>query len=74
VIVTKLGALRGDDASWLPAMTPAELTRGVHDNLRNLGLDVLEIVNLRIMGKVHGPAKDRSTHRSPCWPSFSARA
>jgi pyridoxine 4-dehydrogenase len=57
VIVTKLGALRGDDASWLLAMTPAELTRGVHDNLRNLGLDVLEIVNLRIMGKVHGPSE-----------------
>src|SRR3979490_1046262 len=57
VIVTKLGALRGDDASWLPAMTPAELTRGVHDNLRNLGLDVLEVVNLRIMGKVHGPSE-----------------
>jgi aryl-alcohol dehydrogenase-like predicted oxidoreductase len=57
VIVTKLGALRGDDASWKPAMTPAELTRGVHDNLRNLGLDVLEVVNLRIMGEVHGPSE-----------------
>jgi pyridoxine 4-dehydrogenase len=57
VIVTKLGARRGEDASWNPAMTPAELTRAVHDNLRNLGLDVLEIVNLRIMGKVHGPSE-----------------
>jgi pyridoxine 4-dehydrogenase len=57
VIVTKLGALRGDDASWNPAMTPAELTRGVHDNLRNLGLDVLDVVNLRIMGDVHGPSE-----------------
>ncbi len=57
VIVTKLGALRGDDASWKPAMTPAELTRGVHDNLRNLGLDVLEVVNLRIMGEIHGPSE-----------------
>src|SRR6185503_11941377 len=57
VIVTKLGARRGDDASWIPAMTPAELTRGVHDNLRNLGLEVLEVVNLRIMGEVHGPSE-----------------
>jgi len=57
VIVTKLGALRGDYASWKPAMTPAELTRGVHDNLRNLGLDVLEVVNLRIMGEIHGPSE-----------------
>ena len=57
VIVTKIGALRGEDASWNPAMTPAELTRGVHDNLRNLGLDVLDVVNLRMMGKVHGPSE-----------------
>jgi len=54
MIVTKVGALRDEDASWNPAMTPAELTRAVHDNLRNLGLDVLEIVNLRIMGQDHG--------------------
>jgi pyridoxine 4-dehydrogenase len=47
VIVTKVGAKRGTDASWQPAMTEAELTRAVHDNLRNLGLDVLEVVNLR---------------------------
>ena len=57
VIVTKIGAKRGDDASWNPAMTPAELTSAVHDNLRNLGLDVLEVVNLRIMGAIHGPAE-----------------
>jgi len=57
VLVTKLGAKRGADAAWLPAMTPAELTQGVHDNLRNLGLDVLEVVNLRLMGRVHGPAE-----------------
>ncbi len=57
VIVTKVGALRGEDASWNPAMTPAELTRAIHDNLRNLGLDVLDIVNLRIMGQVHGPSE-----------------
>ena len=57
VIVTKIGAKRGDDASWNPAMTPADLTSAVHDNLRNLGLDVLEVVNLRIMGAIHGPAE-----------------
>jgi pyridoxine 4-dehydrogenase len=57
VIVTKIGAKRGDDASWNPAMTPAELTSAVHDNLRNLGLEVLEVVNLRIMGATHGPAE-----------------
>ncbi len=57
VLVTKLGGRRGDDASWLPAMTPAELVRGVHDNLRNLGVEVLEVVNLRLMGRIHGPAE-----------------
>ena len=57
VIVTKIGARRGDDASWIPAMAPAELDSAVHDNLRRLGLDALEVVNLRFMGKVHGPAE-----------------
>jgi pyridoxine 4-dehydrogenase len=57
VIVTKLGALRGADASWNPAMTPAELKQAVLDNLRNLGLEVMEVANLRIMGAVHGPAE-----------------
>ncbi|MDR3525689.1 MAG: aldo/keto reductase family oxidoreductase [Rhizomicrobium sp.] len=57
VIVTKLGAKRGEDASWLPALTPGDLERGVHDNLRHLGLEVLEVVNLRLMGRVHGPAE-----------------
>jgi pyridoxine 4-dehydrogenase len=55
VIVTKVGATRGDDASWLSAQEPAELERGVHDNLKNLGLDVLDVVNMRIMGDVHAP-------------------
>ena len=50
VIVTKLGARRGEDKSWIPALSPDELTRGVHDNLRNLGLDVLDVVNLRVGG------------------------
>lgn len=57
VIVTKIGALRGEDASWRPAFSPTELTQAVHDNLRNLGLDVLDVVNLRIMFDVHGPAE-----------------
>jgi len=57
IIVTKIGARRGDDASWLPASSPDALTQAVHDNLRNLGLDVLEVVNLRIMIDPHGPAE-----------------
>ena len=57
VIVTKLGARRGSDGSWLPAIATEDLTRGVHDNLRNLGLDVLEVVNFRNMGAIHGPAE-----------------
>jgi aryl-alcohol dehydrogenase-like predicted oxidoreductase len=56
-IVTKVGAVRGADASWNPAQRPADLTRAVHDNLRNLGLDVLEVVNLRVMGDVHAPSE-----------------
>lgn len=56
-IVTKLGAIRGDDASWLPAQEPAQLEQGVHDNLRNLGVDVLDVVNLRIMGDIHKPSE-----------------
>jgi pyridoxine 4-dehydrogenase len=57
VIVTKVGAMRGDDASWMPAMAPADLARAVHDNLRNLGVDVLDVVNLRVMGRVHEPGE-----------------
>ncbi|HVC81509.1 MAG TPA: aldo/keto reductase family oxidoreductase [Chloroflexota bacterium] len=57
VIVTKVGAARGEDASWNPAMAPGELTRAVHDNLRNLGVDVLDVVNLRLMGDGHGPSE-----------------
>ena len=56
VIVTKIGARRGPDASWNPAMSPEDLKSAVHDNLRNLRLDALEVVNLRIMGSGHGPA------------------
>jgi pyridoxine 4-dehydrogenase len=54
VIVTKLGAQRGEGGSWLPAFSPEELRQAVQDNLRNLGLDVLEVVNLRAMFSAHG--------------------
>jgi aryl-alcohol dehydrogenase-like predicted oxidoreductase len=57
VIVTKVGARRPADASWQPALSPRELTEAVHDNLRNLGLDALDVVNLRVMGDGHGPAE-----------------
>jgi pyridoxine 4-dehydrogenase len=57
VIVTKLGALRGKDGSWIPAFSRETLTQAVHDNLRNLGLDILDVVNLRAMFDVHGPAE-----------------
>lgn len=57
VIVTKVGALRGGDASWNPAQSPEQLTQAVHDNLRNLKLDVLDVVNLRLMGDVHAPSE-----------------
>ena len=55
VIVTKLGARRPADKSWQPASSPRDLTDGVHDNLRNLGLEALDIVNYRVMGSGHGP-------------------
>jgi pyridoxine 4-dehydrogenase len=57
VIVTKISAKRGADGSWLPAFSREELIQAVHENLRNLGLDVLEVVNLRSMFSVHGPAE-----------------
>jgi aryl-alcohol dehydrogenase-like predicted oxidoreductase len=57
VIVTKVGARRGEDGSWLPAFSREELMRAVHDNLRNLGLDVLDVVNFRSMFGIHGPAE-----------------
>jgi aryl-alcohol dehydrogenase-like predicted oxidoreductase len=55
VIVTKLGGKRPPDKSWQLAISPQELTAGVHDNLRNLGVDALDIVNYRVMGSGHGP-------------------
>jgi pyridoxine 4-dehydrogenase len=55
VIVTKLGARRPPDKSWQLAISPEDLTAGVEDNLRNLGLEALDIVNYRAMGSIHGP-------------------
>ena len=57
VLVTKIGARRGPDGSWIPACSAEELTQAVHDNLRNLGLDVLEVVNLRIPFGMMAPAE-----------------
>ncbi|MBI6705504.1 aldo/keto reductase family oxidoreductase [Pseudomonas viridiflava] len=57
VIVTKVGAVRGADASWNPAQSPEELVRAVHDNLRNLGLEVLDVVNFRAWGAHQAPSE-----------------
>ena len=56
-IVTKVGAMRGANGSWKPAFSAGDLRKAVEDNLRNLGLDVMEVVNLRLMFDVHGPAE-----------------
>ena len=57
VIVTKIGARRGEDKSWIHALSKQEITDGIHDNLRNLGLDVLDVVNLRV-GGITGPTEE----------------
>src|SRR6516164_7065530 len=57
IIVTKISARRGEDGSWIPALSREELISAVHDNLRNLGLDVLDVVNFRSMLGIHGPAE-----------------
>src|SRR5579859_215010 len=56
-IVTKVGGKRGPDASWNPAQTPPELTQAVHDNLRNLAIDAVDVVNLRVMGAGMAPSE-----------------
>jgi aryl-alcohol dehydrogenase-like predicted oxidoreductase len=56
-IVTKIGAVRGADGSWDPAFSKDALTKAIHDNLKNLGLDVLDVVNLRSLHGLHGPAE-----------------
>jgi pyridoxine 4-dehydrogenase len=64
VIITKVGARRGTDKSWIHALSRQELIDGVHDNLRNLGLDKLDVVNLRvggIMGPSEGPIEEPMT-------------
>ena len=63
VIVTKISARRGADGSWLPALSPKELTQAVHDNLRNLGLDVLDVANFRSMFR--RPRAGRGINRGP---------
>ena len=69
VIVTKIGASRGADGSWIPAPSPEELTSAVHFNLRNLGLDVLDVVNFRSMHGVetetHGTDTALGSSRAP---------
>ena len=57
VIVTKVGAVRGADGSWNPAQSPAELESAVHDNLRHLGVDAIDVVNLRITDDIHAPSE-----------------
>lgn len=58
-IVTKVGGRRGENGEWLPAQSPAELVSAVHDNLRNLGVDALDVVNLRFWGdNGHAPAEE----------------
>jgi pyridoxine 4-dehydrogenase len=57
-LVTKLGAVRGDDASWNPAQSPDDLKRGLEDNLENLGVAAMDVVNMRLMGgDAHGPSE-----------------
>lgn len=58
VIVTKVGARRPEDGSWVPAMSRQDLTEAVHNNLRNLGIDAIDVVNLRMMGDIHRPSED----------------
>jgi pyridoxine 4-dehydrogenase len=58
VIVTKVGARRGADKSWLPDLSRRGIMDAVHDNLRNLGLDALDVVNLRPMGRIHEPSEE----------------
>jgi aryl-alcohol dehydrogenase-like predicted oxidoreductase len=60
IIVTKIGARRGQDASWIPALSRQEIIDGIHDNLRNLGLDKLDVVNLRV-GGIEGPTEGSVT-------------
>ena len=63
-IVTKVGGRRGPKGEWLPAASPEELKQGVHDNLRNLGRDAIDVVNLRLWGDHgHGPSEESLAER-----------
>lgn len=62
-IVTKVGAVRGTDGSWNPAQSPAELTRAAHDNLKNLGVETVDVVNLRITGAGQAPSEGSIAER-----------
>ena len=64
-IVTKVGALRDAEGGWPQALAPEQLRQAVHDNLDNLGLDALDVVNLRVGGST-APLLARSPNRSPC--------
>ncbi len=67
-IVTKVGGRRGEQGEWIPAQSPEELVAGVHDNLRNLGVDALDVVNLRLWGdNGHGPSEERLRSDSRRW-------
>ena len=70
-IVTKVGAKRGADASWNPAYSPAELTSAVHDNLKRLGLEAMDVVNLRVMG---APGDVHQAGAAPIGEQFAALA
>ena len=73
VIVTKVGARRGADKSWNHALSRQELIDAVHDNLRNLGLDALDVVNLRV-GGIMAPSTESIEELLPrCSPSSSTR-
>ena len=72
-IVTKVGARRDADGGWPQALAPHELRQAIHDNLANLGLDAMDVVNLR-MGGWTPPSPDRSPSPSPPWPRCSATA
>lgn len=63
-VVTKVGGRRGDKGEWIPAQSPAELVAAVHDNLRNLGVDALDVVNLRLWGDNGlGPSEESVAER-----------
>ena len=72
-LVTKVGARRGADGSWIPALEPDELKAQVQDNLQHLGLDVLDVVNLRV-GVAEGPATIPSPSSSAPSPNCGRRA